>query len=94
MFKETGVKLYIDHISDYGSAGFNSPIVTAKIRFNGSPFDVRHSIYCESCIPEIVLNELYSLKFEKVLATTKIKDNDAGVDFYRVDSAQFILRTH
>ena len=94
VFKETGVKLYIDHISDYGSAGFNSPIVTAKIRFNGSPFDVRHSIYCESCIPEIVLNELYSLKFEKVLATTKIKDNDAGVDFYRVDSAQFILRTH
>jgi hypothetical protein len=95
-FKETGAILYVDDISNYSDAGFASPIVTAKVRYNGSPFEIRYAIRCDaaSCNPEIALDDSYSLQFEAILATTKVKDNDAGVDMYHIDTAQFVLKTH
>jgi hypothetical protein len=103
VFKESGVKLFFEHFTDYFYPGVLPSTIHSRIRYNGNIFDISHRMDCENpwkksdlphCNNQIIsLDSAYTFEFEKIVATTKIKDNEAGADDYRVDSAQFILKT-
>lgn len=103
-FKENGFTLYIERFGSFIHYGIVSANTIAVIHFEGRKIDLYHSLYCDTgdCeggyaydedtfAEEASLNEQYKLKFQKITATSVIKEDDDGRQTFRVDSAQFLI---
>jgi hypothetical protein len=105
-FEESGLTLYFDSFSDYSDFSIEPPKTKAMIRYRDWNISLSHNLQCggrdcngftydeDSFLEVARLGELYTLRFNKVIASTIVKKYEPRGNEFRVDSAEFILRTN
>src|SRR5688500_390637 len=103
-FEESGLTLYVDGFSDYIDFSIEPAKTEAMIRYRDRNISLYHNLQCdgrdcngftydENSFLEVArLGELYTLRFNKVIASTLLKKYEPRGNEFRVDSAEFILR--
>ena len=102
--KESDFILYIDKFSNYMDYGFDPGLRTAVIRYRDKKIELYHNVNCDqrdcegvtysaqAFKEEVKLDEFYTLRFNKVIASTIVREfePEKGHEL-RVDAAEFIL---
>lgn len=103
-FRENGLTLYFDSFGEYVDFSVEPARTLAVILYGDRRISLHHNLQCdqhdcegytynENTFREVAdLDELYTLKFNKVVAATVVKKYEPRGNEFRVDSAQFVLR--
>ena len=93
-FKENGSTLYVVSFKNYHNWGIAMSITSATVIYNGVTYEVSKTAACEPCPgKEVSIGVNLKLVYNKVIKETCVHSFDGGKCEFKIDSAQFILRS-